>query len=274
MNEYLVMHDKGMIPPIGYGTWQLKGKNITTEDAVKFAINTGYRLIDTASIYGNEESVGKGIEESGIDRDALFVTTKLWNDDLGYDSAFKALNRSLTNLGLDYVDLYLIHWPNSELHHDAWRALIELKEQGKTRHIGVSNFTVRHLKELASKHKIKPVVNQIELHPGILNEQQNVLDYCSENDIVIEAYSPLAQAKYLDNQVLQDIAGKYNVSAAQVMIRWAVQHGAVPIPKSGNKNRIKTNLEVFDFELTNDEMIKINSIGSSERVTHDPAEHN
>ena len=259
------------MPAIGYGTWKLTGDD--AQKCVKHAIQTGYRLIDTAAIYGNEKEVGEGIKASGIDREDLFVTTKLWNTDLDYDSAFGALDTSLKKLGMDYVDLYLIHWPASEKRVEAWRAFIEMNQKGKALHIGVSNFTVDHLKELKEKYDVQPVVNQIEFHPHIFNEQQELLHYCEDNDITIEAYSPLAQGDLIDNPIVEEVAEQTGKTPGQVLIRWAIEHGAVPIPKSGNFERIEENFEVFDFELSDQEIDKLDSISSGERVTHDPAEH-
>jgi len=271
MTPDIPLRDGSEIPAIGFGTWKLNGEDART--SVIDAIKTGYRLIDTAAIYGNEEEVGKGIKDSGADREDLFVTTKLWTDDLGYKSGLAAFDESLNKLGLDYIDLYLIHWPSAADHFEAWRALIELKNQGKAKHIGVSNFTVRHLKELKNKFSEVPSVNQVEFHPHIFTQQQELLQFCNDQDIVVEAYSPLAQADLIDNPVVEKIAELANKTPAQVLLRWAIEQGTIPLPKSSRLERIEENFEVFDFELSDQDMEKLNSLSSGDRVTHDPAEH-
>jgi methylglyoxal/glyoxal reductase len=259
------------IPPIGFGTWKLSDEQAA--DCVAHALQVGYRLIDTAAIYGNEAGVGAGIKKSGIDREDIFVTTKLWNDDQGYDSALAACEKSMNLLGLDYLDLYLIHWPNSETHFDAWRALVDLRDQGKVKHIGVSNFTVRHLEELQQESEITPYLNQIEFHPRLYTEQKEVLDYCRSNNIAVEAYSPLAQADLVENQTVRAIAKRLTKTPAQILLRWAIEKGAIPIPKSSSPDRIKENLDVFNFELDDEATELLDGMQSGDRVTHDPAEH-
>jgi diketogulonate reductase-like aldo/keto reductase len=258
-----------MMPEIGFGTWKISNQN-DAKKAVKTAIKVGYKLIDTAKIYGNEEGVGEGIKEGGVDRDELFVTTKLWNDDQGYESGLKAFDESLKRLGLEYVDLYLIHWPGTDRRAEAWKALQEIQIQGLAKNIGVSNYTVRHLEEVLSSSKVVPAVNQIEFHPFIYEDQKEVLEYCKKNKIVVEAYSPLARARDMENTTLHAIAVRHGKTIAQVMLRWAIQHGTVPIPKSTNPGRTKENIEVFDFDLAEEEMNTINRLSSNKRVTWDP----
>jgi diketogulonate reductase-like aldo/keto reductase len=257
------------IPAIGFGTWQIENQN-EAQEAVKIALDIGYRLIDTAKVYGNEEGVGKGIKESGLDRSDIFITTKLWNGDQGYDSALKAFDESLKRLGLEYLDLYLIHWPATDKRAESWKALQKIYAEGLAKNIGVSNYTVRHLQELLSGSKVVPAVNQIEFHPFIYNDQKEVLEFCKEKGIIIEAYSPLARAKDLNNTTLHAVAERHGKTIAQVMLRWAIQHGTVPIPKSTNAGRIKENFNVFDFELAEEEMQSINRLSSGNHVTWDP----
>jgi diketogulonate reductase-like aldo/keto reductase len=257
------------MPAIGFGTWQIDNQS-EAKDAVKTALDIGYRLIDTAKVYGNEEGVGKGIKESGLDRSEIFVTTKLWNGDQGYASALKAFDESLKRLGLEYLDLYLIHWPATDKRAESWKALQKIYDGGLAKNIGVSNYTVRHLEELLESSKVVPSVNQIEFHPFIYDEQKEVLDFCKQKGIIVEAYSPLARAKDLSNTTLHAVAVRHGKTIAQVMLRWAIQHGTVPIPKSTNSGRIKENFNVFDFELAEEEMSTINRLSSGNRVTWDP----
>jgi diketogulonate reductase-like aldo/keto reductase len=259
------------IPAIGFGTWQIESQK-QAEDSVVEAINVGYRLIDTAKIYGNEEGVGKGIKNSSVGREDLFITTKLWNSDQGYDSALKAFDESLKRLGLEYLDLYLIHWPSTEKRGESWKALQEIYKSGRSRAIGVSNYTVRHLEELLGSSEVVPAVNQIEFHPFIYEQQKEVLEFCKSKEIVVEAYSPLARARQMENSTLHGVAERHGKTPAQVMLRWAIQHGTVPIPKSTNAERIKENLKVFDFELAGEEIETINRLSSGNRVTWDPTD--
>lgn len=258
------------MPGIGFGTWQIMpGKS--TKNAVTEALDTGYRLIDTARIYGNETSVGKAIAASGIDRQEIFVTTKLWNMSQGYTKAHRAFHNSLKRLNLEYIDLYLIHWPVTGKRSDSWRALTEILATGKTKNIGVSNYTVRHLQELLAESDVVPVVNQIEFHPFLYEEQREVLEFCREKGIVVEAYSPLAHGRKSDDSVLPPIAAKYGKSSAQVILRWCMQHGTVPLPKSTNPQHIRENLDIFDFELTVQEMAQINGLSDGTRTCWNPA---
>jgi diketogulonate reductase-like aldo/keto reductase len=257
------------MPVIGFGTWQIDNQN-AAKDAVKTALDVGYRLIDTAKVYGNEEGVGKGIKESGLDRSEIFVTTKLWNGDQGYASALKAFDESLKRLGLEYLDLYLIHWPATDKRAESWKALQKIYDGGLAKNIGVSNYTVRHLEELLASSKVVPAVNQIEFHPFIYDEQKEVLEFCKQKGIIVEAYSPLARAKDLNNTTLHAVAERHGKTIAQIMLRWAIQHGTVPIPKSTNSGRIKENFDVFDFVLAEEEMSTINRLSSGNRVTWDP----
>lgn len=247
------------IPAIGFGTWQIPDGH-EVFDAVTEALKLGYRLIDTARIYGNERGVGQAVRQSGVAREEIFVTTKLWNDDQGYDSALSAFDHSMERLGLDYIDLYLIHWPASDRRLEAWRGLEQIYRSGRTKAVGVSNYDVGHIKEILENSTLVLAVNQIQLNPFVYQEQAEVLEFCKLHGIVIEAYSPLARGRQMDNKVIAAIAENHKKSNAQVMLRWAIQHGTVPIPKSATPERIKENFEVFDFELSHDEMAKLDNL--------------
>ncbi|GAA0136488.1 aldo/keto reductase [Paenibacillus sp. YSY-4.3] len=242
------------------------GQEVT--DSIEAAIRNGYRSIDTASLYQNEEGVGQAIKASSNPREELFITTKVWNSDQGYDSTLKAFDTSMGKLGLDYLDLYLIHWPVKGKYKETWKALEKLHKDGRVRSIGVSNFQIHHLEDLLADAEVRPVVNQVELHP--LLSQVELREYCKAQGIQIEAWSPLAQGKLLDNEVLKAIGVKYGKSTAQVIIRWDIQHEIVTIPKSSNAERIVENANVFDFELTADEMKQIDSLNQNQRVGPDP----
>ncbi|MCW3787808.1 aldo/keto reductase [Plebeiibacterium sediminum] len=260
----ITLNDKNIIPILGFGTY--KATETEGVKSVKTAIASGYRLIDTAAKYENEEAVGKGIKASGIDRAELFVTTKVWREDMGYEQTIRALNESLKKLQLDYIDLYLIHWPANELNYsnwqktnaEVWRAMEDLQAEGKIKSIGVSNFWTEHLDALLQTAKVVPAVNQIEFHPGYW--QPELTQYCKDHGIVIEAWSPLARGKIFGSDVLNNIAQKHNKSISQVAIRWIIQHGAVVIPKSTTVARIQENMDVFGFELSEDEMKTIDDL--------------
>jgi len=241
-------------------------------NAVQAAIRNGYRSIDTAAIYGNEEGVGQGIaqglKETGIKREELFVTSKVWNADLGYESTLAAFDLSLKKLGLDYLDLYLIHWPVAGKYKDAWRALEQLYKEGKVKAIGVSNFQIHHLQDLMQDAEIKPMINQVELHPRLT--QKEIRDFCKQEGIQVEAWSPLMQGQLLDNPVLKEIAERHGKSIAQVILRWDLQHGIVTIPKSTKEHRIQENADVFTFELTAEDMEQIDALNENLRVGPDP----
>ncbi|WP_379152638.1 aldo/keto reductase [Paenibacillus sp. sgz5001063] len=259
------------MPWLGLGVYKVQeGQEVI--DSVKAAIQAGYRSIDTAALYANEEGVGQAIHESGVNREDLFVTTKVWNSDQGYESTLAAFDKSISKLGLDFVDLYLVHWPVKEKYKDTWRALEKLYADGKVRAIGVSNFQIHHLEDLQEAAQVKPMVNQVELHP--LLTQVELRDYCKAQGIQIEAWAPLAQGHLLDNEVLADIAARHNKSLAQVMIRWDLQNGIVSIPKSIKEHRIIENADVFDFELTAAEVERINGLNQNKRFGSNPDNFN
>lgn len=256
------------IPQLGFGVFQVP--DAETRAAVTSALEAGYRSIDTAAIYGNEAGVGQAIADSGIDRDELFVTTKLWNADQGYDSTLQAFDASLAKLGLDFVDLYLIHWPTParDLYGESWRAIEKLVADGRIRAAGVSNFQPAHLRRLLDGGSLVPAVNQIELHPGLQQNELRALH--TELGIVTEAWSPLAQGAVLDEPALTAIAERHGKSAAQVVLRWHLQLGNVVIPKSVTPSRIRENADVFDFALTDDELAAIGALDRGLRTGPDP----
>lgn len=255
------------MPWLGLGVFKAEeGQEVI--DAVKAAIKAGYRSIDTASLYRNEEGVGLAIKESGVARDELFITTKVWNSDQGYESTLAAFDTSLNKLGLDYIDLYLIHWPVKGKYKDTWRALEKLYSDGKVRAIGISNFQIHQIEDLLTVAKVKPMVNQVELHP--LLSQVELREYSRKQSIQIEAWAPLAQGQLLDNELIKEIALQHNKSVAQIIIRWDLQNEIVTIPKSIKDHRIIENADVYDFELSVQEMERINAINQDQRIGPDP----
>lgn len=265
------LHNGVEMPWFGIGVFKVE-EGAELVNAVKTALVHGYRSVDTAAIYGNEEGVGEGIrqglQEAGLKREDIFVTSKVWNADLGYEETLKAFDTSLEKLGLDYLDLYLIHWPVEGKYIDAWRALETLYQDGRIKAIGVSNFQIHHLKHLMKETEIKPMINQVEYHPRLT--QKELLAFCTEQGIQLEAWSPLMQGQLLDHPVLQEIAKKYGKSAAQVILRWDLQNGVITIPKSTKKHRIEENANVFDFELSADDMKRIDDLNENLRVGPDP----
>lgn len=252
------------IPCVGFGTWQTPDGE-TAVNSVKKAIESGYRHIDTAAAYKNEGSVGQAIKESGVAREDLFVTSKLWNSERGYEKTKAAFEQTLKELDTDYLDLYLIHWPANEkqfdnwkeINNETWRAMTELYEAGKVKAIGVSNFMTNHLEPLLES-EVKPMVNQIEYHPG--HTQDGVVDLCKQYDILVEAWSPIGSGRLLEDESLKEIAEKYNKSVAQLCIRYVLQNGALPLPKSVTPERIEENTHVFDFEISDEDMKQLDSM--------------
>ncbi|CAM5784801.1 MULTISPECIES: aldo/keto reductase [Brevibacillus] len=261
-----VLNNGIKMPWLGLGVWKVK-EGDEVQRAILSAIETGYRAIDTAAVYGNEAGVGDAIRDSGIARDQLFITTKVWNSDQGYETTLKAFDESMKKLRLDYLDLYLVHWPVQGKYLDTWKALEKLYRDGYVRAIGVSNFHVHHLEDLKQNSEIVPAVDQVEYHP--LLTQKELLAYCKENGIQMEAWSPLMQGN-LDQPVLVEIGQKYGKSPAQVILRWDLQNGVVTIPKSVTPERIRQNADVFDFTLTAEEMEQISRLNQNKRFGPDP----
>ena len=266
---YIELANGVMIPQEGLGVFQMSDQEVL--NSVKWALENGYRHIDTASFYDNEEAVGKAIKESGIDRKYLFITTKIWNNVRGYDETIAQFNNSLQKLDLDYLDLYLIHWPAPGFEEN-WRAMEDLYKAGKIRAIGVSNFKAHHIEQLMKTATIAPMVDQIETHPYL--QENDLHEYLQEKHIAHESWSPLGGGvnKVIDDPVIKGIADKYQKSPAQVILRWHIQRGEIVIPKSTHENRIKENIDIFDyhFELTADEMNQIAKLDSDKRVGPDP----
>ncbi len=264
---FLKMNDNFQIPVVGLGTWKSEPGEATYQ-AVLDSIEAGYRHIDTARAYGNEESVGSAVRDSGVNRGDVFVTTKLRWEDEGFESTIEACEKSLNRLNCDYIDLYLIHWPLREKRNHSWKAFIELRERGLCKSIGVSNFTIEHLAEIEAKFGILPAVNQVEFHPYYY--QKELLDYCNSKNIIIEAYSPLAHAERLDEPKLGAISEELGKTPAQVLIRWSIQRGMVVLPKSVNKSRIIENFSVFDFDISDSVMAKLDELDESFVTCWDP----
>lgn len=264
MNKNFKILSNGVkMPSIGFGTYK-SGNDEETAKIIKYALKIGYRQIDTASFYGNEVGIGNGIKESGINREDIFLVTKLWNDDHGYDKTIEAFNKSLERLQVDYIDLYLIHWPN-KLNSETWKAFEHLYKTGKVKSIGVCNFKIGHLEELKKTAEIMPMVNQVEIHPQ--SSKNDMLRYCEENNIQLVAWSPIMRGKLFSNELILGLAEKYKKTIAQIILRWHVQRGIIPIPKSSNEGRIKENLSIFDFKLSNDDMSIIDSLNEGDNVS-------
>ncbi len=268
IHSTVTMNNGVEIPYLGLGTFQSSGDSCA--HAVEYALSMGYDMIDTAQAYHNENLVGIGWKASGRDRESFFLTTKIWNGNQGYESSKQSVKQSLIDLQTDYIDLILIHWPDVldfKRTTDTWKALIELQEEGLTRSIGVSNFTIKILKDFLTQTDVIPAVNQVEFHPFLY--QKELLDFCREKGILLEAYSPLARGKFLDNEVLWGIAKKHDKTTAQVMLAWLLHHNIIAIPKSVHKNRIAENAEVF-FELDQDDMQALNALNRNERTGNPP----
>jgi diketogulonate reductase-like aldo/keto reductase len=272
LQDQVTLHNGVKMPYVGLGVYKMTDKEETI-NAVKAAIDYGYRMVDTAAFYQNEDAVGKAVKESGLSREEIFITSKVWNSDQGYDSTLRACERSLKELDMDYLDLYLIHWPVKEKYLDTWRAMERLYKEGVVRAIGVSNFHIHHLENLMANSQEKPVINQVELHPHL--SQEELRAFCRDHEIVVEAWSPLARARILDQEpILKEIAQHHGKTEAQVILRWHLQNEVVIIPKSVHPERIKENADLFDFQLTREEMAKINSLNKNHRYGSDPDNFN
>ncbi|MBP6866541.1 MAG: aldo/keto reductase [Candidatus Pacebacteria bacterium] len=267
-----------VLPVVGFGTYKLK-EGDEAEHSIKSALEAGYRMIDTASIYKNEPSVARAITSYGLLREEVFITTKLWNADQGYENTLKAIDESLKNLNVSFVDLYLVHWPTADAdlkinnkmidkRQETWRAMEEIYKSGKARAIGVSNFTVEHLKEMEKYANVMPMVNQVEFHPFLY--QKELLEYCRLHGIVVEAYAPLTQGNKLTDERITTIAKKHSKPASQVLLRWSLQHGMVPLPRSAKPDHIIENIQIFDFELDMEDMNTLDSLNENLHFLHDP----
>lgn len=253
------------VPVLGIGTWKMAPE--VTAESIKTAIQSGYRHIDTAAIYGNEKEVGEGIRLSGVPRHEIFLTTKLWNTEQTYDAALHAFDVSLKKLGTDYVDLYLIHWPKSTS-PEAWRAMETIYKSGRAKAIGVSNFSIEYLNMIRDNCEIQPMVNQVERHPYY--QQIELQEYCDLNNIALQAYTPLAQGKVFDEPILQSIAKKHGKSIAQVVLRWEIQTGFITFPKSQSATRLAENFDIFDFELDDHDLLSIRALNKDEKIGSKP----
>lgn len=266
---HIALNDGARIPQVGLGVWQTP--NDEAAPAVKAALSAGYRHVDTAAVYENEEGVGEGIRQSGIDRSEIYLTTKLWNTEQGYDQTLKAFDASLKRLGTDYVDLYLIHWPSAHrgLFVDTWKAFVKLKEEGRAKSIGVSNFYPEHIEKIVAQTGVVPVINQIELHPDF--QQREARAFHEKHGIATQSWSPLGQGKLLGHPAIADIATKLGRTPAQVIIRWHIDNGLVVIPKSVTPSRINENFKVFDFKLSAEDLDTLNGLDDAgARIGPDP----
>lgn len=267
INDCTTLNNGVFMPWFGLGVYKSQpGQEV--ENAVRLAIENGYRSIDTAKLYNNEEGVGTAIHDAEIKREDLFITTKVWNTDHGFDNTLKAFEESRKQLNMDYLDLYLIHWPGTRLYKETWKALEKLYKEGYVRAIGVSNFNAHHIEDLLQDCEFIPMVNQVEYHPHLT--QSDLLDYCKQHNIQLEAWSPLMRGKVLDHETISRIAQAHGKTPAQVILRWDLDHGVVTIPKSVQAHRIKENADIFDFSLSAEEMAAIDMLNTNERVGPDP----
>lgn len=267
LQDTVTLNNGVKMPGFGLGVYKVDDGDVVIR-SVKFALKHGYRSIDTASFYDNEAGVGQGIKESGVPREEIFVTSKVWNDEQGYDSTLKAFETSLNKLEMDYLDLYLIHWPVPGRFKETWRALEKLYAEGKVRAIGVSNFNVDHLKDLLADCNVKPAINQVEYHPHLA--QPELLSFCENESIQLEAWSPLKRGALLDETTIVEIAQKYEKTPAQIILRWDVQTNVITIPKSVNDLRIIENADIFDFSLTEEDVERINKLNINDRRGANP----
>jgi diketogulonate reductase-like aldo/keto reductase len=268
IDSTIQMNNKVNIPRLGLGMYR-SPKGRKSFSTVLYALQFGYRHVDTAAFYKNEREVGDAVKDSGIARDQIFITTKLWNEDHGYDKTLRGFEKSLKELNLDYIDLYLIHWPVTAKRKDSWRALQKIYKEGKCRSIGVSNYLIRHLDELLSETEVVPVVNQVEFHPFLY--QQELLEYCRSKNILLEAYSPLTKGERLNDPNVLRVANQYHKTPAQILIRWGLQRDVVVLVKSNKVERIEENGSVFDFEIAAEDMRFLDSLNENYRSSWDPS---
>ncbi len=271
IHEYTTLNNGVKMPWLGLGVFTVKN-GPETENSVLAALEAGYRSIDTAAAYGNETSVGKAMRDSGIPRQDIFVTTKVWNSDQGYERTLKAFEKSRKRLKLDTIDLYLIHWPVKGRYVDTWKALEKLYQDGAVRAIGLSNFLVHHLKDILAICTVRPALDQVEFHPEL--RQEALHRFCQENQVQLEAWAPLGRGRTLANSTIADLAGKYQKTPAQILIRWDLQHEVVSIPKSIHRERIHENCQVFDFEIAPEDMQRIDRLDENHRFGADPDNFN
>jgi diketogulonate reductase-like aldo/keto reductase len=271
LHDTTTLHNGVKMPWFGLGVYKVQEGEETVQ-SVKAAIKAGYKAIDTAALYENEASVGQAIKEAGIPREDLFITTKVWNTDQRNDAVLDAFETSLKKLDLDYVDLYLVHWPVKEKYKETWKVLENLYKDGRVRAIGVSNFNIQQLEDLLTVAEIKPMVNQVELHPFL--GQPELRDYCKKEEIQIEAWAPLGQGRLLEHPVLKEIGARHNKSTAQIILRWDLQNEIVTIPKSVKESRIIENAAIFDFVLSESDMEQINALNENRRFGADPDNFN
>lgn len=271
ISDTTVLANGVKMPWLGLGVYKAK-EGGEVEEAVKAALRIGYRSIDTASFYENEEGVGRAVRESGIAREEIFITTKVWNTEQGYESTLAAFEASLRRLGMEYVDLYLVHWPVKGKYKETWRALETLYKEGKTRAIGVSNFQIHHLKDLMADAEIKPMVNQVEFHPFLTQEE--LRNFCRKEGIQLEAWRPLMRGEVANVPEIVELSKKYGKTPAQIVLRWDLQHGVVTIPKSVREARIRENADLFDFELSSEDMAKLDALNRNHRFGPDPDNFN
>ncbi len=266
LNSNFELNNGVKIPILGLGTWNMYGNQAIK--SVKWALEIGYRLIDTASFYGNEKEIGQGIRESNIPRDNIFITTKVWDSEQGYSTTLKAFENSIKRLNVEYLDLYLIHWPrNQKL--ETWKAMETLYEEGKVRAIGVSNFPIIHLEELINNSNQIPSINQVEFSPFLY--QKELMDFCNDKNIKIEAYCPLTRTKKFDNPILQKICKKYNKKPSHILLRWGLQHSIIEIPKSSSKDHINENANLFNFNIEKEDMNSLDLLNENFRIVDDLA---
>lgn len=268
--KYINLHDGLKIPTVGFGTWKIS--NDEAPSVVEEALAAGYRSIDTAAIYGNENGIGLALSKTNLERSEIFLTTKVWNSEQGYDSALRAMDSSLKKLKTDYVDLYLIHWPMpvQDKYVATWKALNRLRTEGIARSIGVCNFNIDHLERLLGETGVVPVLNQIELHPYF--QQKELREFHAKHNIATEAWSPLARGKLFEDKIICDLATKYNKTPAQIVLRWHFDNGIIAIPKSSNTKRILENIDIFDFNLDASDLALISTIDDvNGRTSFDPA---
>lgn len=271
LTSTLTLSNEVQIPRIGLGVFKMEeGSEVT--DAVRWAIEGGYKSIDTAKVYANEAGVGNAIRDTGIERKDIFVTTKVWNSDQGYDRTIRAYEKSLSELGFDYVDLYLVHWPVKGKYTDSWRALETLYNEGRIRAIGVSNFLVHHLEDVMGSGDIVPMVNQVEFHPRL--QQPELQAFCQDNGVQLEAWSPIMKGRVMEIPELVEIGNRHDKNPVQITLRWLYQKDIIAIPKSARKARIESNVDIFDFELNDQEMSVIENLDEGVRVGPDPDNFN